>query len=319
MTCKDMLILFDFDDTLVCSTFLTQLFNKQSGNNYADVKNELLLSIEAKATNLLASAMGKGRTKIVSNAEHAWITYVLDNFFPALRLYIKANQIEIISARQLYQDVHQDSFKWKEDCFRQEIKQHLLTVKDKNNFMLISIGDGLFERIACKIVAAEFNIPYCSLKLLDAPSPQLLCHQLDVITRCFAELIANPLNQSTTAQSKQTVEYNSVQYLSNDLFFDFNRDRTGICIYHWEKRLETDDPSDDTEDLGSPLADGASPTPRSSASEGVKEQGSCIDNIVMDKQLVQSEEEKCHMLRAACLGMAGQVAASFGVVTSALH
>ena len=72
MTCKDMLILFDFDDTLVCSTFLTQLFNKQSGNNYADVKNELLLSIEAKATNLLASAMGKGRTKIVSNAEHAW-------------------------------------------------------------------------------------------------------------------------------------------------------------------------------------------------------------------------------------------------------
>jgi hypothetical protein len=333
------LILFDFDDTLVCSTFLTHLFTKQTHN--ADNKKEpLMQNLEFKAMNLLNLSLAKGTTKIVSNAEHAWINYVLDNFFPVLRIFIKTKQIEIVSARQLYQDIYpQDSFKWKEDCFRQEIKESLSTTKDKDNFMLVSIGDGLFERIACKIIAAEFNIPYCSLKLLDSPSPQLLCHQLDVIHRCFNELIINPLNSS--AQSKQNpmvtqaqISRPSVHHLCNDLFFDFNRDRSGICIYHWEKRLENSDPdpADPAEDgkvthcvsLSGSITGTTPSSSSSSASEEVKDQTNCDSGTKhnmkdsVHRSMVQSEEAKCHLMRTACLEMAGQVTVSFGAVTTSV-
>ena len=160
-----------------------------------------------------------------------------------------------------------------------------MKITGKKDRMLISIGDGAFERIACKTSAKEFNVPYCSLKLFDSPTPQLLCAQIDVIHRCFNELIVNPFNP--TAQDNPD-DCKDVQYLCNDLFFDYNKDRTGICIYHWAKHENQQDPCDDETEVEQ------KPTSPSAAQESIRL------NLVQRK-----EEEKCNMMRSACMEMAG--------------
>ena len=166
-----------------------------------------------------------------------------------------------------------------------------MKINGKKARMLISIGDGTFERIACKTSVKEFNIPYCSLKLVDSPTPQLLCYQIDIILRCFNELIANPLNPTAQDNSDQC---ENVQYLCNDLFIDYNKDRTGICIYHWAQHENQQDPcscDDETEVEQKPTSP--------SAAKKVRRRSIRLSLIQ------RKEEEKCNRIRSACMEMAG--------------
>jgi hypothetical protein len=237
------LIIIDFDDTLVCSTWLAASATSKSEDTFEKRRGLIMAQAEVldtKVVSFLSVALRKGNVKIVSNAEHAWIDYVLENFFRSLHAFIRKHGIEVISARECYQAAYPADFlKWKEDCFRKQVAEAIKTVQDtdRQSFMVVSIGDGPFERVACKIVANEFNVPYCSLKLLDAPNPQVLCHEIEIMSRCFDELVANPCMSAPGATREE-----SVHPLCNDLFFDFDKDG-GICIYHWEKRLENKVPS----------------------------------------------------------------------------
>lgn len=70
------LILFDFDDTLVCSTWLSQLISKKESEDEFKMKREVIYSqtklLDSKAVSLLKLSLEKGQTKVISNAEHAW-------------------------------------------------------------------------------------------------------------------------------------------------------------------------------------------------------------------------------------------------------
>lgn len=72
------LVLFDFDDTLVCSTWLLQqvltaaaLPVLEFDRTKHSIFNELV-DLDKKAVSILCLGISKGVVKIVSNAEHAW-------------------------------------------------------------------------------------------------------------------------------------------------------------------------------------------------------------------------------------------------------
>lgn len=292
-----MLIFFDFDDTLTSCTWVSRVVAHLAQQKEFTVIKDLIRwqteLVDLKATKLLKLVIKKGITKIVSNAEMAWINYVLDNFSPALKALIKAENIEIISARDLYSKAHPDDcIKWKENCFRDEISKHLRTQRNPKD-MVVSIGDGQFERIACKIIAYELNIPYCSLKLLEMPSPNLLSHQLDIIASCFDELVS--LTPACINGIKRGAS--SLQDMCNDLFLEFNASRTGMCIYHWNAQMAHDDDLMDTETPGT-----------SQGMSGETSIRSISGNNKMGGIGTNKGEEECNMMRTACLDVTSQAA-----------
>ena len=156
------------------------------------------------------------------------INYVLSNFSPQLQDYLYQKEIEIVSARDLFQNEYpNDPIKWKIECFRQQIALHLGKLEDPSNAMITSIGDGLFERIACKTICDEFKVNSCSLKLFELPNPQVLCNQIDLIIQCFDELLEIPKDNLLGGQN--------ISFNCNDLYFDYNSDGY-LCIFHWEKK-----------------------------------------------------------------------------------
>ena len=156
------------------------------------------------------------------------INYVLSNFSPQLKEYLFQNPIDIVSARDLFQiDYPNDPIKWKIEGFRQQIGMYLADIEDRNNVLIVSIGDGLFERIACKTVCDEFKLNSCSLKLFENPNPQLLSNQIDLIIQCINELLEIP--------REFIIGSDETSFLCNDLYFDYNSDGY-LCIFHWEKK-----------------------------------------------------------------------------------
>ena len=78
------LFFFDWDDTLLCTTFI-------SNNNYdfdSILKNpnyhDLLYKLEDKVFEILSLAIQKGETYIITNAEKSWVEYTSQIFFPSI-------------------------------------------------------------------------------------------------------------------------------------------------------------------------------------------------------------------------------------------
>lgn len=55
--------------------------------------------------------------------------------------------------------------------------------------LLLSIGDGIHERIACTDVAREFGMIYRSIKLLELPTPKDISSQLKLLVKKFSMLV----------------------------------------------------------------------------------------------------------------------------------
>jgi len=228
------LIMIDFDDTISCSSWLTKIIianNISDEESFIALKEDIkgkIASLESKVLSLLDLSKQKGKTIIVSNAEYDWISYVMSNFSPVLQDFICRHEIEIVSARDLFQSEYpNDPIKWKVECFRQQIGMYMKDDKFPSDLMVVSIGDGLFERIACKTICDEFKVNSCSLKLFELPNPTVLSNEIDLIIQCFNELLEIPKDFWS--------DNGKLLFYCNDLYFDYNSDGF-LCIFHWEKR-----------------------------------------------------------------------------------
>ena len=91
------IFIFDWDDTLFCTTFL-------SPSGYLDDDVVVLVSImekiqklEALVKKLLTITIEKGDTYIITNSEPGWVEYSCKRFFPSVSSLL--DKIKIISAR----------------------------------------------------------------------------------------------------------------------------------------------------------------------------------------------------------------------------
>ena len=146
-------------------------------------------SLEAAAIETLTFALTLGDVIIVTNAMNDWIQYSQDVIFPRLYAFMKDNRVPILSARELYQADHptQPVF-WKINCFREQIEK---TKASNNGYLpslVVSIGDGLHEKIACRVVSTELQVQYRCIKLIEAPHPSAIVQQLQCIIKNLKEL-----------------------------------------------------------------------------------------------------------------------------------
>jgi len=161
---EDTVIIFDWDDTLLCSSAL------------AIARPGQLEELATLVEEVLTASMSLGVTLIVTNAHRLWVQDSAARFIP--RMVPVLERLQIISARELHEETCPgDYFAWKRKAFCELLsEQHLLS-------NLIVLGDSLAEIQAAHHASNALSVSPLvkTVKFKESPSPTDLIGQLRAV------------------------------------------------------------------------------------------------------------------------------------------
>ena len=173
---KENIIIFDWDDTLMFSTWIEKN-NKLVENNKDDIEE-----CENSAYSLLENAIQSGIVYIVSNGTLMWIVYSCSTYMP--KLVPLLSKVHLVSCRDLYEATEPDVDEWKKNAFKTIAEDHC------NQFVnIISIGDSVKERSALLSLEVEDGINTKSIKMMENPSLPILYKQQQFILSQFQYIL----------------------------------------------------------------------------------------------------------------------------------
>jgi len=194
--CPDTVIIFDWDDTLLASSFLSgrgyRLDTEMEKSPEADVVDAQLRELETAVCTLLNMAMSYGHVHIVTNAETGWVQLSAQKFMPTVVPLL--SRVNVVSARSTFEPAHPDSpLKWKFFAFQEKLQTHYLSAEYKSTSPsggtrknVVSFGDSHVEREAVRAVTRGMPSTRCkSVKFAERPSMEQLRRQLELVTNCF--------------------------------------------------------------------------------------------------------------------------------------
>ena len=187
---NNTLIIFDWDDTLLCTSFLSN-YNfdieevLKNNNNY-----ELLYKLEKKIFEILSLSIQKGETYIITNAEKGWVEYTSKIFFPSLMMLLK--HIKIISAREENKNTFPNDIRmWKINSFNNAFQQ----IDSDNIINIISVGDSFFEVVASKLLNTHFYNSFIkTVQFIQSNKIAELIDQIELVIYKFDFIVNSPKN-----------------------------------------------------------------------------------------------------------------------------
>jgi len=193
-----VVLIFDWDDTLLCSSAIRSLFPS------ADLMRQLERAVEA----ILLTAMSLGETMIVTNGTESWVKDSATRFLPGLLPLLDA--VTSISARAKYEhQFPEDPYAWKRETFREllgnrrapEVLSDLpcMTGQDDDGVVdLVVVGDSWYEIQAARSTMGRPEAPATikTVKFKEAPTVQELLGQLRRSGQELARLVEDRGNAS---------------------------------------------------------------------------------------------------------------------------
>ena len=193
------LIIFDWDDTLLPTTFLTQggVFNEDM--ILTESEHKKIEKLEISSLKLLNMAITQGDVYIITNAGLGWVEYSAKKFYPSVFEILP--KIQIISARGEWEkDYPGDSRTWKIQTFLSLQKR--LNTKLVTN--IICLGDSLFEIEAGRVLATCFSEAFVkTIKFKEGPKPEELNKQLMLVINQFNSICAAVKNLTIRVEKKK--------------------------------------------------------------------------------------------------------------------
>ena len=171
----EALFIFDWDDTLMPTTFLSSL----SGGLPPHISHALDSLGLLVAENLM-EASTYGKVVIVTNAENGWIEMTAKRFFPQVAESLLSYRR--VSARTQYESHTKSATEWKVLAFRELIEGSCIE-------QVISFGDSAHERDAAMRVASEEGVTCKSLKMMEKPDIDQLMRQHKLLRKCFEQMV----------------------------------------------------------------------------------------------------------------------------------
>ena len=178
------IIFFDWDDTLLCSSFLSKngfFDEEQIGEMNVNLIKELLIELEFHVLNVLSISIKLGDTYIITNASKGWVESSVTKFLPKITQLF--NKIKIISARRAYENQFPNNSKiWKLAVFRD-----IGNLYNKNAVTnIISFGDSIIENDAAVKFGSLFKECFIkTIKLKEEPKIEDMIKQLELISKQF--------------------------------------------------------------------------------------------------------------------------------------
>eukprot|EP00440_Ansanella_granifera_P038470 gb/GFBE01041745.1/.p1 GENE.gb/GFBE01041745.1/~~gb/GFBE01041745.1/.p1 ORF type:complete len:269 (+),score=59.66 gb/GFBE01041745.1/:1-807(+) len=182
------LIIFDWDDTLLCTTALDA-----RPPQVAPSKQELD-ALAAEAVKVLSLAKTLGTVMIITNAMEGWVQQSCRKYLPKLAECIK--DVDIVSARDKFENrFPHDPTKWKVEAFC-EVKENSQTIAN-----LVAVGDSSAEMEALHAMAKLYHISYTkTLKFKARPRCSELAQELQVVGAKLDTIVTSVRNYDIRLQ-----------------------------------------------------------------------------------------------------------------------
>lgn len=183
ITCHNTLFILDWDDTLFPTTWIRENIPNFIGSNSGNIHDryiEHFKPLDRALKSLLLKIQKMGKVIIVTNADKRWVK---DSsiIMPETSYLIFKKDIEVYSARSLYNKKTSDVWEWKRRTFQDIIDREFEKKKLMN---VISIGDADYERQALvSLTQSNFDtIKYLkSFQLLSSPTYEQLIEQIELL------------------------------------------------------------------------------------------------------------------------------------------
>jgi hypothetical protein len=181
---QETVIIFDWDDTLLASSFLSSKGYRLDSTieRTPDIDSQLR-DLEQSVCTVLSLALSYGCVHIITNAETGWVQLSAQKFIPGVVPFL--SKVKVISARSTYEGMFPESpLKWKFYAFQEKLSKSFADMKTKKN--IISFGDSHVEREAVRAVTRGLpNTRTKSVKFAERPSMEQLRRQIELVTNCF--------------------------------------------------------------------------------------------------------------------------------------
>ena len=192
------MIIFDWDDTLLCTSYLTPtgIFNEEFELSEKD--KDRISKLEEYVVKIINLAIAKGDTYIITNAAPGWVEYSAERFYPEVKEIL--HKVTIVSARGEYEKLYPgDSRQWKIQAFL-EMKKNFDSELVAN---IICMGDSIIEMEAAHVLASKFSQAFIkTIKFREAPKPEELVKQLSLVADQFSTIYSSVKNLTIRVERK---------------------------------------------------------------------------------------------------------------------
>ncbi|ETW32550.1 hypothetical protein PFAG_03680 [Plasmodium falciparum Santa Lucia] len=193
------LIVFDYDDTILPTSWITSKMKLSLYDTIPPYINELFNKLSEVVINTLNLCSIQGKLVIVTNASLEWLINSAKKYIPMVWSFIMHKNIRIISARDTLINSLIDPKDWKKVIFHQIINEILAPYLYNTSFIcfIYSVGDGNDERNACFFISQLNQYSSCifkSLKFLSEPTCQKLIAEHELFYYFFNSTNLNASN-----------------------------------------------------------------------------------------------------------------------------
>jgi len=184
---QDPLIIFDWDDTLLCSSAIGQ----------AQWNLDQLRQLEEIVEMILQFSMELGETMIVTNGNAAWVQESAHRFLPGPVPLLE--RIVVMSARAMFEDAYPgDPFSWKRQAFKHIMKCRRAKHPHVTGVNFIVLGDSPAEMEAAHSAAKVYTEQSFvkTVKFRETPSVTQLLGELQRVSQDLGDIVREECSSS---------------------------------------------------------------------------------------------------------------------------
>mmetsp|Transcript_9153 Transcript_9153/g.27549 ORF Transcript_9153/g.27549 Transcript_9153/m.27549 type:complete len:270 (-) Transcript_9153:158-967(-) len=193
--CKDTVFLFDWDDTVMPTTFLGEEETRRGYLTLSSYARFKFLELDRLVVAVLRKASTFGKVVIVTNAADGWVQMSAARYMPMVNAMLNEGNIKIISARSNYFEQFPEApLEWKVHAFQDELSYMKSAVDGRLN--LIVLGDSLSDQYAAHTVVSrleetlEMQAVLKFVKLIDRPSLEQVQKQMSLVLLNIDRLVS---------------------------------------------------------------------------------------------------------------------------------
>ncbi len=194
---------FDWDDTLLCTTFFapTGVLNDLQTNKIKKKDKDIIANIDSIVAKLLTKTLSLGYVCIITNGAPGWVELSSVKFLPKTAKVL--GKVKIISARGLCEKkLPGDMRQWKTKAFKYALDNLKINKDVPTN--IICFGDSVIEMEASYNIKECFSNAYLkTIKFKESPSHTELEKELIIISSQLDSILTNFKNLSIKVTRKK--------------------------------------------------------------------------------------------------------------------
>ena len=205
---KETVFVLDWDDTLMCTSFI---FSRTQG--LTNEEKNIIKNLKKIVNIFLEECIKYGKIIIMTNSTEKWMKKTAENYLKIKKNLIE--QIKIISTRDKFEKKRIESKQWKQIT----LEEILLKYGDKIE-NLICGSDSERDIDVFKNISKKYkDINISTIKFKAKPSPLIMIKEIEYLNKKLNDIIGTNKNYYLIKEKQKTDDFNfSFGYLLDYIF-----------------------------------------------------------------------------------------------------